>query len=62
MWEPEGSEGIGLTLMKSPLKFQKEIVVVINIIIEFLAQNLLTNILQSYPTYISCIRKLFLCR
>jgi hypothetical protein len=36
-WEPEGSERIGLTLMKSPLKVQREIVVVINIIIEFLA-------------------------
>jgi type IV secretory pathway VirB2 component (pilin) len=36
-WEPEYSEGVGLTLMKSPLKFQREIVVVINIIIEFLA-------------------------
>jgi hypothetical protein len=36
-WEPEDSEGIGFTLMKNPLKFQREIVVVINIIIEFLA-------------------------
>jgi hypothetical protein len=36
-WQLEDSEGIGLTLMKSPLKFQREIIVVINIIIEFLA-------------------------
>jgi hypothetical protein len=37
IWEPEDSEGNGFTLMKSPLKFQREIVVGINIIIEFLA-------------------------
>ena len=35
-WELEDSEGNGLTLMKSSLKFQREIVG-INIIIEFLA-------------------------
>jgi len=36
-WEHEDSEGNGPTLINSPLKFQREIVVVINIIIEVLA-------------------------